>query len=189
MREFYNQRFYAQYWLFFLLCGCFPTHENYWEPHAEKGETTKRHCRQTVGPNNLVVLEREGVRATVFIREKQVKNPTLELTLQIPPDVAVTVFSDQLIFRSSNHVLDLSVDPLEVLYDDAPDHQLKSVEDRSVLIGKKSRWHFFRFDLPQGLGDKFLVDLPKMGVGRGAILWPKVTFVRASGWYLYPLNC
>lgn len=189
IRKLWNKKFHAHYWLFFLLCGCFPAHENYWEPHAAGGATTKRHCHQTVGPSNLIVWEREGIRATVFIREKQVKGPTLELTLQIPPDMLVTVHSDHLILRNLNQATDLSVDPFEVLYSDAPEHQLKPVEDRSVLTGKKSRWHFFRFALPQDLDNNFSVDLPTMDVKHGAMLWPQINFVRASGWYIYPLNC
>lgn len=120
IRKLWNKKFHAHYLLLSLLCGCFPTHESYWEPHAAGGETTKRHCHRTVGPSNLVELEREEIRATVFIREKQVKVPTLELTLQIPPDIAVTVHSDRLTLRNLNKATDLSVDPFEVLYSDAP---------------------------------------------------------------------
>lgn len=161
-------------------------YEIYWEPHAEGGKSIKRDCHGRVGPQDTIEFEREGIRATVHIYEKDASTMIL-LSLRIPPQVTLKVPSWNLNLTSSMRGANLSLKPIEIyLYDPSSKRHRDPVDDWMVLMGENNRIYYARFASPAGLGE---MVLPAMTADDTEVTWPHITYSRQSGWYIYPINC
>lgn len=173
--------------LAFLLSGCFPVKETFFQPEAEEGEVLGKFCRGSTGPPSIIRFQYEGVNIGAHTYKKHDKS-SLSIAIDSAFPYKAGVPTTRFTFEAKGKKGVLKLNRVYQI-GRTPNITDILIKDHLLLEGYKGAAYVLDFALDIQKAELFTLFIPPLTINGHETTFPPIKWSLTSGVYVAPLNC